>query len=109
MIFIRVLIPSSSGLHFKLQKPDGNVAAAKCLNPFFVRSSFQTVSISKLRVADDVLIPSSSGLHFKLLCDKSSFFTMAYKGGCRKSSGMREEPDTYTVVVHGVLNQWKKN
>lgn len=63
----------------------------------------------KYEVFSLVLIPSSSGLHFKLLCDKSSFFTTAYKGGCRKSSGMREEPDTYTVVVHGVLNQWKKN
>lgn len=74
------------------------------------RSSFQTnFSTAGQFIGVDVLIPSSSGLHFKLLCEKSSFFTTAYKGGCRKSSGVREEPDTDPVVVHGVLNQWKKN
>ena len=42
-----VLIPSSSGLHFKLSTSDG-FAFGHGLNPFFVRSSFQTMPCAVL-------------------------------------------------------------
>ena len=87
-----VLIPSSSGLHFKQAKiaeanvkvsslnpffvrssfqtcrRTGDFAPPSGLNPFFVRSSFQTeAKIARIGLALEVLIPSSSGLHFKHL------------------------------------------
>ena len=37
-----VLIPSSSGLHFKLRPVRLEILVDHGLNPFFVRSSFQT-------------------------------------------------------------------
>ena len=87
---LSVLIPSSSGLHFKHRDADGRRARCRGLNPFFVRSSFQTRMIARFRrfgrslnpffvrssfqtvggwsvygAGRGVLIPSSSGLHFK--------------------------------------------
>ena len=62
-----VLIPSSSGLHFKRERLINIGRREDRLNPFFVRSSFQTRSFfGPLLSRRGVLIPSSSGLHFKL-------------------------------------------
>ena len=59
-----VLIPFSSGLHFKQYTYDdnGNVLS---LNPFFIRSTFQTYVNGEIKGCMPVLIPFSSGLHFK--------------------------------------------
>ena len=63
--YAAVLIPSSSGLHFKPIDWFNVTALGKCLNPFFVRSSFQTEPWGNTMRLHGVLIPSSSGLHFK--------------------------------------------
>ena len=60
-----VLIPSSSGLHFREDHVTPPVSPAVRLNPFFVRSSFQSSLRFRVSTFGRVLIPSSSGLHFR--------------------------------------------
>ena len=120
---IRVLIPSSSGLHFRAAEKCEREVRHACLNPFFVRSSFQRAKEVQIEhivsyvlipsssglhfragenqevvMVETVLIPSSSGLHFRVLLVKKSFFPMVYKGGCRKRPGLQEERDLHDNV-----------
>ena len=79
-----VRIPSPSSLHFRKTCHSRHQSSGiqvfisnqlfngrtihwrRCLNPFFVRSSFQTWRFIMNCPVCKVLIPSSSGLHFKL-------------------------------------------